>query len=184
MKKNKSTLNKIYISLAVFLILGISFVSAFAVGGPYMPNKELILSQDSGTTNLQFTLQNGGGATEAINVKVNILSGSEITTLTDERDTYTVAPGDMVPVNLGITIPSDATIGKTYTVRLEFITSTAGQNGQFGIGTGQEQSFTVVVGEKVIPEKQGNGALLYIILGILLVLVIMVLVLIKRKNRK
>jgi uncharacterized membrane protein len=185
MKNNKNTnLNRIYILITVFLILGISFVSAFAVGGPYMPNKELILSQNSGTTDLQFTLQNGGGATEAISVKASILGGSEIAALTDENDVYTVAPGDIVPVNLRITIPSNATVGKTYNVRLEFITATAGQGGQFGIGTGEEQSFTVVVGEKIIPEKQGNGALLYIIIGILLVLVIMVLVLIKRKNRK
>lgn len=166
------------------MLFGISFVSAFAVGGPYLPNKELILAQNSGTSDLQYTLQNGGGATEAITVKVNILEGSEVTALTDTSDIYTVNPGDIIPVNLKITIPENATVGETYNVRLEFITAPAGQPGQFGIGTGEEQSFTVVVGEKIVPEKQGNGTLLYIIIGILLVLVIMVLVLIKRKNRK
>jgi uncharacterized membrane protein len=176
--------NKIYISLALLMILEVSFVSAFAVGGPYMPNKELILAQNSGTSDLQYTLQNGGGATESITVKVNMLEGSEVAALTDESDTYTVAPGDIIPVNLKITVPSNSTVGETYNVRLEFITATPGQSGQFGFGTGQEQSFTVVVGEKIIPEKQNTGALLYIIIGILLVLVIMVLVLIKRKNRK
>ena len=180
--KNNNKLNKIYISLAMLMIFGISFISAFAVSAPYMPDKQLILPQNSGATDLQFILQNGGGATDNITVKVNILNGSDIATLTDASDIYTVVPGAQIPVNIRINIPSNATVGNSYNVRLEFVTASAGESGQFGFGTGQEQAFTVMVGEKVAPEKQSSKSLLYIILGILIVLVVIVLILIKRKK--
>lgn len=166
----------------MLIIFGISFISAFAVSAPYMPDKQLILPQNSGATDLQFILQNGGGATDNITVKVNILNGSDIATLTDASDIYTVVPGAQIPVNIRINIPSNATVGSTYNVRLEFITASSGTSGQFGFGTGQEQAFTVLVGEKIIPEKQSSGSLLYIILGILVLLVIIAIVLIRRKN--
>jgi uncharacterized membrane protein len=182
--KNKIISNKIYLSLALLLILGISFVSAFSVSAPYMENKELNLTLGSTITDLQYVLQNGGGATEDINVKVAILNGSDIATITDSSDTYKVSPGQQIPVNLRITLPADVQAGNTYDIRLSFVTVAAGQSGEFGFGTGQQQNFKVVV-IKPTPLSTNNGikTFLYIIIAVLAVLIIIVLVLIKRKNR-
>lgn len=183
--KNNNNLKKIYVSLALLIILGISFVSSFSVSYPYMENKTLTLPLNSKPTDLQFVLQNGGGATENVSIKVQLLEGSGIASIIDENNIYTVVPGSKVPVNLRITLPDSITVGNTYNIRLEFTAVSVGQSGQFGFGTGQEQSFKVVIGNEVIPEKtKPIRIILYIILGILVLLVIMVLVLIKRKKKK
>ena len=186
--KNNNNLNKIYLSIAVLIFLGISFVSAFSVSSPYMENKTLNIFPDSKVTNLQFVLQNGGGATDNVSIQVDVLEGSQIINVTDENNVYTVVPGDKVPVNLRITLPDDVGVGDNYNIRLEFRTVSVGKGGQFGFGTAQEQDFQVaVVPRLVAPTENGtktNNTLLYVILGILVVLVIIVLVLIKRKNRK
>jgi hypothetical protein len=183
--KTNNTSNKIYISLAMLLILGVSFVSAFSVSAPYMENKALNLSVTSGVTNLVYVLQNGGGATEDINVKVGILNGSDIATITDASDTYRVSPGQQVPVNLRITLPENVQPGNTYDIRLSFVTVASGQSGEFGFGTGQQQNFKVVVIKEQLTEKelQLQKTILYIIIAVLAILIIIVLVLIKRKNR-
>jgi len=183
MKNNKNINNKIYILLAMLLILGISFVSAFSVSSPYMENQTLNLAQNSKTTDLQFVLQNGGGATENVNIRVEILGGSEIANLTDESNIYTVIPGEKVPVNLRITLPKGVARGDIYNVKLGFTTVSVGQNGEFGFGTGQEQNFKVLVGEKIVPEKQYNSTYLFLIIGILLVALIIVALMIRRKNK-
>lgn len=167
----------------MLLILGISFVSAFSVSSPYMANKELNVFPDSKITDLEFVLQNGGGATEDVNVRVLVLEGSEIINITNEDNIYTVTPGAKVPVNLRITLPEDVKIGKIYNIRLEFSTVSLGPSGEFGFGTGQEQNFKVVIIKEVVPGEEVSGILLYVILGILVVLVVVVLILIKRKNK-
>lgn len=167
----------------MLLILGISFVSAFSVSSPYMANKELNVFPDSKITDLEFVLQNGGGATEDVNVRVLVLEGSEIINITNEDNIYTVTPGAKVPVNLRITLPEDVKIGKIYNIRLEFSTVSLGPSGEFGFGTGQEQNFKVVIIKEVVPGEEVSGILLYVILGILVVLVAVVLILIKRKNK-
>jgi hypothetical protein len=185
MKNNKKTFNKIYISLALLMILSVSCVSAFSVSSPYMENKTLNLFPDSGITDLEFVLQNGGGATENVSIKVSILEGSEIISITNEDDVYAVVPGDKVPVNFRITLPENVTIGDIYNIRLEFKTVSIGQNGEFGFGTGQEQDFQIVVIEEVVPKKEiePTGILLYLIVGILLVLLIIVMFLSKKKKK-
>jgi len=183
MKNNRNTCNKVYVSLAMLLLLGISFVSAFSVSSPYMANKELNIFPDSKITDLEFVLQNGGGATEDVIIRVNILEGSEITNITNDNNLYTVSPGAQVPVNLRITLPENVMIGNTYNVRLEFSTVTLGQSGEFGFGTGQEQSFKVVIVKEVVPEKPKPNLLLPLIIGILLILFIIVMFLLRRKQK-
>jgi len=187
MKNNRNTCNKVYVSLAMLIILGISFVSAFSVSSPYMANKTLNLFPDSKITNLEFVLQNGGGATENVTIRVNILEGSEITNITDDDNIYTVSPGAQVPVNLRITLPENVMIGNTYNVRLEFSTVTLGQSGEFGFGTGQEQSFKVVVVKEIVQKTPANflssKLFLPLIIGILLILLIMIMFLIRRKQK-
>jgi len=184
MKNNKNTCSKIYISLAMLIILGISFVSAFSVSSPYMENKELNIFPDSKITDLEFVLQNGGGATENVSVRVTIIEGSEIISITDEENIYLVSPGDKVPVNLRITLPEGVRVGNSYNIKLEFSTVSSGQSGEFGFGTGQEQIFKVVIIKEAASESNFNSIYFFLIIGILLILLIIILLLIKRKNKK
>ena len=165
------------------MFFSISLVSAFSVSAPYMENKELILSSDSKITDLEFVLQNGGGATESVNIRVNVLEGSEVINITNEDNIYTVSPGDKIPVNLRITLPEDVETGNIYNVRLEFSTVSAGQSGEFGFGTGQEQSFKVVIAEDLVTSSNFNSIYIYLIIGILLLGLIIFALSIKRKNK-
>jgi len=178
--------NKVYLSLVVLLILGISFVSAFSVSAPYMENKILYLTLDSGETDLQFVLQNGGGSTEDISIRTTILKGSEIISIVDEEQTYLVHPGDKVPVNLKITLPEDAKAGDSYAVALSFATVTVTGSGEFGFGTGQEQRFTAKVISKPEVEEptKSNGTVLYLAIAVLFLLIAVFLVLSQRKTKK
>jgi uncharacterized membrane protein len=181
MKNNKKSITGIFISLAVLVLFGVSFVSAFSVSSPYMENNTLNILLDSKTTNLEFVLQNGGGATEDINVKVNILDGEDIISIIDEDNIYSVSPGDKVPVNFRIVLPEEVESGNVYNIRLEFITVTSGQSGEFKLGTGQEQSFKVLVGEESL-KKKTNSPWIYITLGILIIALVIAILLVKRKN--
>jgi uncharacterized membrane protein len=186
MKNNKFVYNKIYISLAMLIILGISFVSAFSVSYPYMENKTLNIPLNSKVTDLEFVLQNGGGATENVNIRVNILEGSEIINITNEDNVYAVSPGDKIPVNLRITLPDDAMVGSTYNIHLEFTTVSLGSSGEFSIGTGQEQDFKVVVGNKFVAEKTPfvfSKVLVWLIIGILLLILIIAMFLSRKKKK-
>jgi hypothetical protein len=183
--KNTNLNNKIYLSLAMLLILGISFVSAFSVSAPYMENKELNLALESKTTDLQFVLQNGGGATEDVSVKVTILEGLSIVSIIDQNLTYLVSPGDKIPVNLRITLPENVKKGDSYAVRLSFATVTSTGSGEFGFGTGQEQSFKVIaVSNEIEEEEPENNLLLYVSMGVLLLLIVVVIILISIKRKK
>jgi LPXTG-motif cell wall-anchored protein len=182
MKNNKNIIICMFVSIAILSVLCLSSVSAFSVSSPYMANKTLNILQDSKITDLEFVLQNGGGATENISVRVSILEGLDIASITDTSNIYTVIPGEKVPVNVRITLPTNVTVGNSYNIRLEFSTITEGQSGQFGFGTGQEQNFKVLIVTKEITETN-NLTYLYLIVGILLLAFIIVLLLIKRRNK-
>jgi uncharacterized membrane protein len=176
--------NKIFLSLAMLLVLSVSFVSAFSVSAPYMENKELDLSLNSKVTDLEFVLQNGGGATEDATIKVSVLEGLNIVSIVSENATYLVSPGAKVPVTLRITLPEEVQAGDSYEVVLNFATVTSTGSGEFGFGTGQEQRFTVIVNEEIQQEKEGiSKTLLYTLIAVLFLLIIIVLVLIKRKKK-
>ena len=180
MKNNKNQNIRRFISLAVLIVFGISFISAFSISAPYMENKELKMSPGE-IKDLEFVLQNGG-ATEEINVKVTILDGSDIIRLIDGNDIYPVTPGEKVSVNMKITMPEDAKTSQNYSVKIGFkeVTSEGGSN--FGFGTEIEQNFNVVILGK--ENKINNKLILYLAIGILLILIILVILIIKRKNRK
>jgi|GEM_PF-3078535 len=179
--------NKIYLTFIITLILGISFVSAFSVSAPYMENKELYLTLGSEPTDLEFVLQNGGGATESVTIRTMILTGEEIISITDEEQTYVVNPGEKVPVSLRASIPEGAKAGDSYAVRLSFATATQTNSGEFGFGTGQEQRFTAkIISEPILEDeksKTGNS-IIYLGISILLLLIVTISILSKRKVKK
>lgn len=179
--------NKISLALILTLLLTLSFASAFSVSAPYMENKELLLYPGSGSTDLQFVLQNGGGATEDLMVKATILSGADIIKIVDEKETYLVSPGDKIPVNLRVTVPEEAVINNTFPVVISFASVTVTESGEFGFGTGQEQRFTVKLIENPTVEKEQSSLqkiALYLVLAILLLIVIVLVISTRRRMKK
>lgn len=180
MKKNNLT--TIFVSM-FFLLSVISFTSAVAIGGPPMENKQLVLFSGE-SRNLEFTIQNGGGATEAVNVKVNVIEGSDIIKLVEEENIYLVSPGDMVPIGFLVTAPNGVA-GSKYEIVIEFSEASANQDA-LSFGTGINQEFEVVLAEQ--PEeteknKELKGWVLMLWIGIFILLIIIVLVVILRKRK-
>ena len=145
MKINKKT-SSLFI-LGVILFSSINLISAFAISAPFMENKEIYI-QPGQTVNLQFNIQNGGGATSDITVQVGITEGSEIIEITDANDIYAIPAGLDANSNVRITIPADDSIGKNYSVKLSFNIIVGDVGGAFAFGSSIGQRFTVIVGEK------------------------------------
>jgi uncharacterized membrane protein len=172
------------IGIVMALILFVSFisfaVSAFSVSTPYMENKELKLFPGE-LKDLTFTLQNSA-ATENVNIRVQIIEGSDLATITDETNIYEIVPGDKVPVHMKIDIPSDFEIGGRHPIKIEFSTQTEEQGGTFGFGTGIEQNFDVVIGKEIKEKMNLNPG--YIVALIILLVIIFKIILKKKKKKK
>lgn len=177
--------------LITAIILFSSFVSGFAVSKPYFENNQLKLLPGE-SKQIEFVLQNGGGATEDINVRPNILQGSEVIKITDSTDTYLVPAGGRISVNAIVSIPSDAEIGDRHLIKISFTTVTEAGLGGMGIGSGIEQSFNAVVGKEEevpalpeIPEetKKISTSTYLIILVLAVILVLIIIIVLKRRQQ-
>jgi hypothetical protein len=182
MKKN----NIINISAIFLLIVSlISFSSAISVSRPYMENNQLNLTLGE-TKDLEFVLQNGGGATEPINVKVRVVEGIELIKITDASDIYLVAPGALVPVHFQISVPEGVKFGETYPILIEFLEANLNEN-TLSIGTGIDQSFNVFLTktyEELEQERKSkNMVLLGIILLALIILISIIITLVKKRKK-
>lgn len=182
MKKNNLT-----IIIGILLVLSLaSFASAISVSKPYMENNQLNLTLGQ-TKDLEFVLQNGGGATEPINVKVRIVEGSELIRITDESDIYLVAPGALVPVHFQIIVPEGTEFGESYPILIEFLEANLNEN-TLSIGMGIDQSFNVFLAKtpaEIEKERKSknNMILLGVILLVLIVLILIIITLVKKKKR-
>ena len=127
------------------------------------------------------------GEIQNIVFKVKINKGSDIATLIDESDIYTVPAGAAdIPVHVRISIPETDPPGKVYNMEFEFTSSPITQTGQFQFGSAFIQRFNVNVREKapetpaLAPEteKKISPVIIYIIIAIIIILIIIFL---KRK---
>lgn len=186
MKINNKINIKIGIFVGIFLLL-VSPVFAFGVGMPYMENKEAYVFPGQ-VTDLKFTLQVEEGTEGSVNIKAEIIEGSEIIEMTDSSNIYAVAFGQHTPVNFRMTIPNSAQIGDSYHVKLGF--SAEAGPGSFAFGSVIEQNFDVIVGEKPAPvvseeteEEEGNLTLLWVlIIAIIIIAIIIIGVAAKKKK--
>ena len=181
--KKQDNKKRVLISLLIaFLILvSINHVYAFGISSPYMENKQLNLYPGA-IKDLEFVLQNGGGATEDVKIKIEIINGSEIASITDSEDIYLVPAGGRAISNIRISIPETAT--DKYTVKIGFSTVTERTSSTFSFGSRIDQSFDVIVGEKPVPspqpspeqleetKKSSNKGLVYLLIGIIILLLI------------
>ena len=172
------------ITISMICVVFISgFVSAFALGIP--PDFSMYPGQtlDSG-----FDIMNTYGGD--ITVQGRILEGSEIASFS-KGSKFNVAGGSVIPAYVRYKMPSDANIGKVYTVKVIFSTVSAGEgSGSVSFGEDVARSFNIRVGEKPIgfieeksPEKGKVGAVFGWIIAAIIILLIIWLILRKKKKR-
>lgn len=175
---------KIYLGIALLVgaLLLISNVSAFAVSSQYWKENPVILYPGT-ITEIYIVLQNMAGE-EDITVTGVIVEGSEIATLSDLSNIYTVPVGKRVNVNITFDVPEDTEIPSNYSIILSFVT-TAGEAETLGLGSGIEKIIPVLIVKE--PRKQielKSSLWLYIILAGIIALVIIIAIILKRKKKK
>lgn len=167
----------------ITLILGVMFllpiVSAIAVSVPHMEEIDGVDTYEVYKDNVEdFKVVLQTGTEDPVNIKVEILEGSDVIELIDSNDIFLVSPGEKIPVQFRIVSPPGAEIGDSFYVRLGFRSSEVGV-GALAFGTAVEQRFNVLLVEipietsEVEKEKTGKAALI-ISFGILLLLVILI----------
>ena len=179
-KANKKTYPTIVLLLGITLLL-ISSVSAFAVSSKYWEERPIKLPA-GGIETFEVILQNQGGS-ETINVRGEILQGSDIAQIETPQDAYPVPVGARVPLNVTVTIPEDAVINDTYNIELAFttITDSEGTLG-FGLSAGRMFPVLVIEGEKkpsILDSLSSNPVSIAAI--IIIAIVIATLIIRKRK---
>lgn len=175
---------KIYLGIALLIgaFLLIHNVSAFAVSSQYWKEKPVILYPGT-TTEIHVVLQNMGGEAD-ITVTGTIIEGSEIATLSDPSNIYTVPVGARVNVNITFNVPEDTEIPSNYSIILSFIAS-AGEAETLGLGSGIQKIIPVfIVKEPRKPIELKSSPWFYIILALIVVLIVIITIVLKRKKKK
>lgn len=173
------------IGLLLFLLLGVSSVSAFGVSSSYWGGHPLYVSPGE-TKEIAISLQNMDSDTGDISASVKMTSGAEIASLKDEGKIYNMPYGtDNTPVYIEIKIPKDAQPGQTWTLSFDIVSTSATKNqGVIQFNTGVIESFDVVVQQPETataaqaPETKGNNMpliIVSIILGTVLLAIIVII---------
>jgi len=176
-------MKKIFLFLIV-LVACISLVNAFGIYSPYKEDNPLRIAPGE-TTNVSIGLQNMPPVgNDSITLRAEITNGTEIATLTDASNEYTVPLGSYGGVNIKVTIPSTDPIGKTYTVSVSLTTITPGQSGSVAIGQSVENSFPVIVSTRANEQGTTEKAFPLWVLIVVIVIVIAIIIWLLSKAKK
>ena len=119
-----------------------------------------------------------------ITVTGTIIEGSEIATLSDASNIYTVPVGARVNVNITFDVPKDTEIPSNYSIILSFVAS-AGEAETLGLGSGIQKIIPVFIVKE--PKKQielKSSPWLYIILALIVILIVVITIVLKKKKKK
>jgi hypothetical protein len=164
--------------LFVLIILLSGNSLAFAVSSKYYENYPMYVPAGE-TQDVQLILQNLASS-EDVMVRADIVSGGEIIKIVDLSNEYLIPAGEKTTVNMQVTIPAGVKLQKIYNVDVKFTTITTSDSGQFGLVSGIDKGFDVVVGEGPVPEKQ-IGWQIFLIIGI--VILALAILLIRKKSQ-
>jgi len=176
-------MKKAYILTAAFLLIAavISSVSAFGIAMPYWKENPLIM-QPGEAKDVALELQNMVGNSD-LTIRVELLEGSDIATLTDSSMDYLVRKGTAdTNVNLRVSIPSDEAIGTKHTITFSFSTVTSGATATgVKVGTSIEKSVDVITGE--VKEK-GIETWMWVVAVVAILIILILLIKPKKKAAK
>ncbi len=161
------------------LVMLVSSVSAFAISNPYWQTNPLKISPGE-STKATLVLNNGGGATEAVDVSCVISEGLDVARISDSGS-YPVPADGQANVNVDISIPDSAAIGSSRTVKLS-CKPVAPENAGSPVALSQaiDQTLYMDIVEKQLSAVEpapagGRSWALYLIVGVLLLMVIIFL---------
>jgi len=176
---------KIYLGIALLVValFLIGNISGFAVSSQYWKEAPVILYPGT-TTEIYVVLQNMAGE-EDITVTGVIIEGSEIATLSDPSNIYTVPVGTRKNVNIRFDVPEDTEIPSNYSIILSFVAGPAGETETLGLGSGIQKTIPVfIVKEPRKPIDLKSSPWLYIILVLIVILIVVITIVLKKKKKK
>ena len=170
----------ILISLSIVLIFA-SLVSSAGVSSPYWsPDKPLEIMPGE-TKTVYLNLQNKAGATEDLTFELELVKdGDGIAKIIDEDLLYFVVAGGDVDVEVEITAPEDAEIGKERIVEIMFSPLTEDNGGMVSLSARFPAKFPVLIVSESPPESQKeetpvaekNDYLIYVLILAIIILII------------
>jgi len=174
---------EIYILAAMlFVLVGvISSVAAFGISTPYWTENPLIMKPGE-IKDISFSLQNMVGTTDMA-IRVALLEGQEIASLTDSSKDYLVKSGtaDTI-VGMRVIMPVTEAVGTKHTIILTFSTITSGVSSSVSVGSSIEKSFDVIAGGEI--KGQGIESWMWPIAAVAIVLILVLLRRPKKKSKK
>lgn len=178
------TTSKFAVAFGIFL-LALASVSAFAISSKYYDGNPLIISPGE-TRDISIILQNLAGDSN-ITAQGIILEGSDIASIINPQDNYTIPLGEKLEIGVRVNVPKTMTIGTNKTITLSFKTLTIGTQGAMGFGASVESSIpvTILAAEKTPSSSKSMNWLIYLIAGlVLIILIILIAVKGSTKNNK
>ena len=146
MVKNKKAVIG-FVFLAVILL---PLISSSGVATPYWDENPLKMAPGESAT-VTLSLQNMVGG-EDINVEIDLIKGSEIARLVDNKQIYTVPFGRKdIPINIELKIPENPQ--REYEVDFIVKTINSPDGKQVQLSTGLEKVFKIIVKDGVRPAE-------------------------------
>ncbi len=175
---------KILSLIISFILIFISSVNAFAVSSAYGSGSPLEIYPGE-TKDIQFKLMTSPGEDNMI-IRAELVDDGDIAVLTDPNLEYGVNIGEVVPINLRISVNKTAKIGEEHNVILRFsdITPSEGE-GSVSFKGSSTISLKVLVAQPELKEAKGTGLLFVsgFFLLILIIAIILVIWLVARNRR-
>lgn len=175
------------ILMGLIILIFISFnANAFGVAAPFAGDNPVVVLPGE-TKELDFLIQNGAGATEAVNTKVDVISGSEIVEI-DKRE-YNVPINGEVVAKIRVKVPEYASESDKWSVILQFKTTNPGKSGVVGVGYGVTTQFNVVTKEPITVETEsgkiveGANYTNFLFSIIFVVIVVIIIYLIEKRGK-
>ena len=178
---------KILLGVLILIFL-INNVSAFGVASPFASDSPVVVAPGE-SKELVFSIQNGAGAVEDINAKVEILDGKDIAKIIG-NNVYLVPAGGEVPAKIRVNVPKSATKDDKWTVKISVKTIAPNEAGAMNIGHGIITGFDVLTVPLTKPEiptgsvvKENLGYNNFLVTLILVVIVGVITYLIQKGNK-
>ena len=172
--KNKKRRNvKTFLVITILTIMLISLVSAVGISTDYHDKNPVKLAPGETRDIIFGRLQNT--EEEDISIKIELMAGSEIATITNQNlDSFVVPAGTRnIEINLRVSAPEEAVEGTESKITIKYteLTSSEGE-GMIGFTESKTISIPVLI---QTPEKPKISAALWIITLVVIILVILII---------
>lgn len=173
MIKNKQLFGLLLVVLVGTVSL-VSFVSALGFAQDYHDKNPLKVGPGETVDAVYGRFQNQGN--KSINLKIELIEGGDIATLTDSNlNSFVIPAGSLeTPLNVKISIPEEVPEGTRYNLKIRYTDiSDNGGNGMITMTQSSTSSIPVLVEKTPIaPEKPATGNTIWIVLIVIIAIIL------------